>query len=57
MPELLAQLLDLPVPHAGRWIVWVLYALPLVPVCVALWISSGRGGGGGDPSPRDEGGS
>ena len=46
--------------HAGHWIVWVLYAVPVVAVCVALWISSRRGGGvgegAGEPGPRDEDG-
>ena len=32
----------LPVAHAGHWIVWVLYALPVVAVAAAIWISARR---------------
>ncbi len=28
--------------HAGHWILWVLYALPLIAVIAAIWISSRR---------------
>jgi hypothetical protein len=28
--------------HAGHWILWVLYALPLIAVVAAIWISSRR---------------
>ena len=44
----------LPLAHAGHWIVWVLYALPLVAVLIAIWISSRRGPEGDDSG--DEGG-
>lgn len=56
MPEPLVA--GLPVAHAGHWIVWVLYAVPLVAVLVALWISSRRArgerdaeNGGGERGP------
>ena len=39
MPEALAAL---PVAHPGHWIVWVLYALPVIAVVIAIWISSRR---------------
>ena len=32
----------LPLAHTGHWIVWVLYALPVVAVGVAIWISARR---------------
>lgn len=52
-----AQLL--PLAHAGHWLVWILYAVPIVAVVVAIWLSSRRGkaalrGGGGD-DPTDLG--
>ena len=50
MPDPAVALL---VAHAGHWIVWVLYALPVVAVGAAIWISSRRpprqgGAEGGD---------
>ena len=63
MPDLPDQILTLPVAHTGHWIVWVLYAVPVVAVCAALWISSRRadpvseGGDTGDAGadPADPG--
>ena len=50
MPEALSIL---PVAHAGHWAVWVLYALPVVAVVVAIWVSSRRAP---DGEPGDEDG-
>lgn len=55
MPDPAASLL---VAHAGHWIVWVLYALPVVAVGAAIWISSRRppGHGGADGGDDADGG-
>lgn len=39
MPEPSSLLL---LAHTGHWIVWVLYALPVLAVAVAIWISARR---------------
>lgn len=51
MPDLQAWLL---LAHAGHWVLWVLYALPLIAVIAAIWISSRRAPEPDDPSAKRE---
>jgi hypothetical protein len=40
--------------HAGHWILWVLYALPLIAVVAAIWISSRRSPEGNEDDGGEE---